>query len=65
MNDFFGYIEGEICGRNGCDGMMVRDESYDDVDARCRCHTAPPCSYCVDAVYVCIKCGINTEMDED
>ena len=37
-----GCCEEDICGRNGCEGTIVKD-----TDAQgCSCHISPPCSYC-------------------
>ena len=37
-----GCCEEDICGRNGCEGTIVKDT----VAQGCRCHISPPCSYC-------------------
>lgn len=52
----FGISDGEICRRNGCDGVMYR---YDE--SNCSCHISPPCNNCVNAIYACDKCDETTE----
>lgn len=48
-----GYLKGEICGRNGCQGMIEEHPS----ESCCSCHINPPCSYCTDAREFCSICG--------
>lgn len=41
MSDY-GVCEEDTCGRNGCQGTIVKD-----TDAQgCSCHISAPCSYC-------------------
>jgi len=47
----FGYMEGEICNRNGCKGVI------EDVIESCSCHLNPPCSKCVGDGCYCPDCG--------
>lgn len=44
--------EGDVCGYEGCDGIM----GYEPVE-NCSCHISPPCSACVENPLVCLKCG--------
>ena len=37
-----GCCEEDICGRNGCEGTIVKDTDAES----CSCHISPPCSYC-------------------
>ena len=53
MSQEFGLVEGDICGREGCQGTMRR---VDDSES-CSCHINPPCSHCTDASYECDECG--------
>lgn len=52
-----GYLEGEVCGRNGCDGVLKEG----DKDGCCSCHIAPPCSYCTMSAEYCPKCDWEAE----
>lgn len=47
-----GELDGEICGRNGCDGILKLEK----VEG-CSCHISPPCSACLSAKIFCPKCG--------
>lgn len=54
----WGYIENDRCNRNGCIGTLYNKLS--DGEMRCTCHLGhPPCSFCVDSVGCCPKCGWN------
>jgi len=55
-----GLIEGDICNRNGCKGIMGEIED----DTCCSCHINPPCSHCVDMCYRCSECEFETETPE-
>lgn len=48
-----GICEDDVCGRNGCTGIIVRDDS----DYSCSCHINPPCSDCVEEREYCPECG--------
>ena len=52
-----GLIEGEICNRDNCNGVMKMIED----GSCCSCHINPPCSHCVDAIFACSDCGHETE----
>lgn len=60
MSDDYGLIEGDICNREGCNGVM----SLQETDTQCSCHINPPCSHCVDATYSCNVCEFETEKPE-
>ncbi len=56
MSESFGYIEQEMCGRNGCTGILYRKHR----GGQCLCHLGyPPCSYCVNSIGCCPKCEWN------
>ena len=46
-----GYLDGETCGRNGCDGVIVRPATD------CSCHISAPCSGCTSVCEYCPECG--------
>ena len=52
-----GYEKGEICRRNGCDGIIDEIEK----DGCCSCHINPPCGYCTQQAGFCEKCGWEDE----
>jgi hypothetical protein len=55
-----GHEAGEICNRNGCQGIIEEEERQP-----CSCHTGnPPCSTCTDPRAYCEECGWN-QKDED
>lgn len=56
MNDL-GYLEGEICNRDGCKELI----SLKEVEGGCCCHINPPCSYCVTPKEHCTECGWDAE----
>ena len=47
-----GLEEGEICNRDGCQGIMTYVK-----EGSCSCHINPPCSVCTDARLQCSECG--------
>lgn len=47
-----GLLKGEICNRNGCDGII--DEHA--TETSCSCHVNPPCSHCTTDRNYCPKC---------
>lgn len=51
MNE--GVINGEVCNRNGCTGIIEEHET----DGGCSCHIKPPCSYCTTSREYCPECG--------
>lgn len=57
MSDSHGYLEGEVCGRNGCAGIIEEKE----IDGCCSCHISPPCSYCTTAKECCPVCEWDAE----
>lgn len=52
MDKNVGLVDGEICNRNGCKGIIEIQRP----EGSCSCHTNPPCSYCTDANYYCPEC---------
>jgi len=58
MNWTLGYTEGEICNRNGCQGIIEEL----DKDGSCSCHVSnPPCSYCCTNTGYCPECNWEAE----
>ena len=48
-----GYLKGETCDRDGCNGII--DEHYSE--GGCSCHINPPCGYCETSREYCPECG--------
>lgn len=48
-----GYVAGEICNRNGCQGVIKEK----DTDSCCSCHQNAPCSHCTTSREYCPDCG--------
>jgi len=57
MTDY-GVLAGEICGRNGCTGII--DEYEKGV---CSCHINPPCPACTEPRAYCPECGWDERND--
>jgi hypothetical protein len=53
-----GFCEGDRCGRNLCDGIII----YRKVE-NCSCHISPPCSACVEPRGECPTCGWDERND--
>lgn len=47
-----GFVKGEVCGRDGCQGIIEEHEK----DGGCTCFINPPCSYCVEPCEFCPEC---------
>lgn len=56
----YGYTEGDVCGRDGCCGVIAIRPSEN-----CSCHISPPCSSCTAAREYCPECGHVVEEGED
>lgn len=56
-----GIIQGDVCGRLGCDGFIEEDYR----DSCCSCHINPPCNHCVEMTYHCNKCHWTTEGEDE
>lgn len=58
MNDNVrpGYAEGEVCNRDGCEGVIA----YRMVE-NCSCHLCAPCGACVNNPAQCPDCGWSEE----
>lgn len=54
-----GYLKGEKCNRDNCDGIIDEHEK----EGGCSCHNNAPCSYCVDDNTFCPKCN-HSGLDE-
>ena len=59
MADKFGSEEGEICGRNGCAGVI----KIHPVE-NCSCHISPPCGACTTPREYCDNCDWNAEEED-
>jgi hypothetical protein len=58
MADNLGYAEGDICNRDGCEGIIEELEK----DGCCSCHTGnPPCGYCMIQTGYCPICEWEAE----
>lgn len=55
-----GIDEGDICNRDGCEGVMQLPPVND-----CSCHISPPCSACEQNRIVCDTCGADPEEDKE
>lgn len=53
MSSDIGYEKGDVCGREGCAGIIDQHPT----DKCCSCHINPPCSYCTDSREYCPECG--------
>lgn len=60
MAENIGYVKGEICNRDGCDGII--DEHI--LDGGCSCHINPPCGYCTEPKSFCVKCGWDDKEEQ-
>ena len=55
-----GYCEGDVCGRNGCQGVLEEHPVEN-----CSCHTGnPPCGQCMKPREFCPVCDWSAEWDE-
>ena len=54
-----GYLDGDICNRNGCQGV-IQEHPVEN----CSCHINPPCSACTSPREYCDICGWEAENDE-
>jgi len=59
MSDIVGYIDGQLCNRNGCSGVIEIKPSEN-----CSCHLSPPCFACTEAPFWCPECGWQSNEDE-
>jgi hypothetical protein len=55
-----GVFEGDVCGRDGCQGIIVTHEVED-----CSCHINPPCSSCTTPRQYCMECGWEAANDPE
>lgn len=55
----YGYEAGEVCRRNGCDGVVVEVE----VEG-CSCHISPPCGACTEDRAYCPECDWHGKDDQ-
>jgi len=54
-----GYCEGETCGRDGCDGVLVLEPVEN-----CSCHISAPCGACMTPRDHCPVCDWRMADDE-
>lgn len=55
----FGYTEGEVCWRNGCQGIIA-----EHAVEGCSCHISPPCSACTAPREYCPECDWEAKDEE-
>ena len=53
-----GYAEGDVCGRNGCMGLIDSHASEG-----CYCHINPPCGACTSPRNFCPECDWQEKDD--
>lgn len=51
----YGVLSGEVCGRDGCPGIIAEHEAREGEG--CTCHLCAPCSYCTTSRAYCPVCG--------
>ncbi len=51
-------VMGEVCGRDGCNGIIDEHEKRG-----CSCHINPPCSACTEPRAYCSECGWDARND--
>lgn len=56
-----GYLEGEICNRDGCEEPI----SLKEVEGGCSCHINPPCTYCMTPREHCTECGWDAQEEQE
>jgi hypothetical protein len=56
MEKDFGYFKGDICNRDGCNGVIEEEKK-----GTCTCHINPPCSACTEARAFCPECGWSAD----
>lgn len=56
--DDLGYAEGDVCGRNGCTGIIDSHPSEN-----CSCHISPPCFACTSPRNFCPDCDWEEKDD--
>lgn len=61
MADIQGYSEGEICNRNGCEGIIKEHEK----ESSCSCHLNPPCSHCTTSSEYCPVCEWDGQEEQN
>lgn len=58
MGKPLGYVEGDVCNRRGCSGVIGCHPSEN-----CSCHIAPPCGSCTSPRSYCPKCDWQEKDD--
>lgn len=53
-----GQDEGDVCGVNGCPGVLqMSNPDPEAEDYGCSCHISPPCGFCMGVRPNCPDCG--------
>lgn len=52
-NNELGFVKGEVCNRDGCNGIIDEHEK----EGCCSCHINPPCGYCTTDTAYCPDCN--------
>lgn len=55
-----GELEGEICNRLGCTGVIRENPG----EGSCSCHLHPPCGYCVNMPFICDTCDWDSNSEQ-
>lgn len=55
-----GYLKGEACNRDGCQGIITEHNS----DGGCSCHINAPCGYCTTSREYCPECEWDGEEEQ-
>lgn len=58
MSAAFGFEKGDVCWRNGCQGIIAEHPVQN-----CSCHIAPPCGQCTESREYCETCGWEQRED--
>ncbi|QIY81478.1 hypothetical protein [Chromobacterium violaceum] len=59
MTEEYGQLDGERCGRLGCNGV-IKEHQVEN----CSCHISPPCGACTTPREYCPVCGWEAADDE-
>jgi len=59
MSTEIGIWEGDVCNRNGCQGVIRLNPREN-----CSCHISPPCHWCVGRGASCPECDWSSDDDE-
>lgn len=59
MSGQIGTEEGDVCNRDGCEGVI--EFLPENKDGSCSCHISPPCGHCTSTMPECPVCGWREE----